>query len=77
MGKVQRNLGFFCALWYTKNIKRVGDRSESMDVKKQMRYNNHILVRLLQRGITTDEVELVVNNGEIIENYHLLYNMIR
>lgn len=34
-----------------------------------LRWTNHIIIRLLQRGITTDDVEAVLTNGEIIEQY--------
>lgn len=34
-----------------------------------LRWTNHVLVRLLQRGITTDDVVCALQNGEIIEQY--------
>ena len=40
-----------------------------MDINKQLRYTSHILLRLLQRGITTDDVETALINGEVIETY--------
>ncbi len=32
-------------------------------------WTNHVMVRLLQRNITQDDVEYALMNGEIIENY--------
>ena len=34
-----------------------------------LRWTNHILERLFQRNISTDDVKTVVANGEIIEQY--------
>jgi hypothetical protein len=34
-----------------------------------LRWTNHILQRIFQRGINTDDVRNVLNNGEIIEQY--------
>lgn len=34
-----------------------------------MRWTNHIFVRLLQRGISINDVECSLMNGEIIEQY--------
>lgn len=36
---------------------------------KKLRWTNHIFMRLVQRGISMDEVTEVLLNGEIIENY--------
>ena len=36
---------------------------------KALRWTNHVLVRLLQRKITTDDVVYALLNGEIIEQY--------
>ena len=36
---------------------------------KLLRWTNHILVRLLQRGISIEDVESALLNGEIIEQY--------
>lgn len=35
----------------------------------KVRYTHHILLRLLQRNIDTDDVEHVLMHGEIIETY--------
>lgn len=37
--------------------------------KKALRWTNHILLRLLQRNITTDDVLSALQNGKIIEKY--------
>jgi len=37
--------------------------------KKFLRWTNHVLIRLIQREITTDDVENALLNGEIIEQY--------
>jgi len=37
--------------------------------KQAFRWTNHILERILRRGISTDDVESVLNNGEVIEQY--------
>ena len=37
--------------------------------KGSLRWTNHVLVRLLQRGITTNDVVYALQNGEIIEQY--------
>lgn len=34
-----------------------------------LRWTNHIIIRLLQRNITLEDIEMVLLNGEIIENY--------
>ena len=34
-----------------------------------LRWTNHVLVRLLQRGITTDDVVCALQSGAIIEQY--------
>ena len=34
-----------------------------------MRWTNHVLARLFQRGINTDDVVCALENGEIIEQY--------
>lgn len=34
-----------------------------------LRWTNHVLVRILQRGISTDDVVYALTNGEIIEQY--------
>ena len=36
---------------------------------KQIRWTNHIIVRLLQRNITQEDIEIALLNGEIIEEY--------
>lgn len=35
----------------------------------QLRWTNHVLLRLLQRNISTDDVVYALMNGEIIEQY--------
>jgi len=35
----------------------------------KIRWTNHILVRLFQRNITQEDIEKVLLNGEIIEEY--------
>jgi len=37
--------------------------------KQALRWTNHILERILRRGISTEDVESVLINGEIIEQY--------
>ena len=34
-----------------------------------LRWTNHIAIRLMQRNITQEDVEVALLNGEIIENY--------
>ena len=34
-----------------------------------LRWTNHIAIRLLQRNITQEDIELALLNGEIIEKY--------
>jgi len=34
-----------------------------------LRWTNHVLVRLIQRGISTDDIVCALRNGEIIEQY--------
>ena len=36
---------------------------------KKIRWTNHVLIRLLQRNISQNDVEYALLNGEIIENY--------
>ena len=36
---------------------------------KKIRWTNHVMIRLLQRNITQDDVEKALFNGEIIEEY--------
>lgn len=36
----------------------------------QIRWTNHIMIRLLQRNITQKQVEVALLNGEIIEEYY-------
>jgi len=37
--------------------------------KGNLRWTNHILIRLLQRSISMDDISCAVTNGEIIEQY--------
>ena len=37
--------------------------------KQALRWTNHILERIFRRGISTDDVENALTNGEIIEQY--------
>lgn len=34
-----------------------------------MQWTYHVMTRLIQRGISTDDVEYAIMNGEIIEKY--------
>ena len=36
---------------------------------REIRWTNHIMVRLLQRNITQEDIEIALLNGEIIEEY--------
>ena len=40
-----------------------------MCLNKQLRWTQHILIRLLQRNITTADVIQAISSGEIIEEY--------
>jgi hypothetical protein len=35
----------------------------------QIIYRNHALLRMMQRGVSPDEIRLVIENGEVIESY--------
>ena len=37
--------------------------------EQSVRWTNHILERIFRRGISTDDVESALSNGEIIEQY--------
>ena len=37
--------------------------------ERSVRWTKHILERLFRRGISTDDVECALSNGEIIEQY--------
>lgn len=37
--------------------------------ERKLRWTNHILLRLIQRGISIDDVLTAIFNGEIIEEY--------
>lgn len=36
---------------------------------KALQWTNHVMIRLLQRGISTNDVEYAIIHGEIIEQY--------
>lgn len=40
---------------------------------RKIRWTNHVMIRLLQRNITQDDVEKALLNGEIIEEYEDSY----
>lgn len=42
---------------------------KSLCNEEKLRWTNHIFVRLLQRGISMDNVVYALVNGEIIESY--------
>jgi hypothetical protein len=42
---------------------------KKMCQNKSLRWTNHILVRLLHRGISIEDVEYTLLSGEIIEQY--------
>ena len=37
--------------------------------KRAIRWTNHVLKRLFQRGINTDDVIYAIQNGDVIEQY--------
>lgn len=37
--------------------------------EEKIRWTNHVLIRLLQRNITQNDIEVSLLNGEIIETY--------
>lgn len=41
--------------------------------KEKIRWTNHVMIRLLQRNITQQDVEKALSNGEIIEEYESDY----
>jgi len=45
------------------------DEIKSLCDKSALRWTNHVLVRLIQRGINTEDVVCALKNGEIIEQY--------
>ena len=40
-----------------------------MEALKRMFYTNHAVKQMFQRGISVDEVEYIIRNGETIKNY--------
>ncbi len=40
-----------------------------MEASKKIFYTNHAVKQMFQRGISADEVEYVIRNGETINNY--------
>lgn len=36
---------------------------------QKLRWTNHIFIRLVQRGISMDDVQTAILNGELIEDY--------
>ncbi len=45
------------------------DSIKHMVIDGKIRWTNHVIVRLLQRNITQDDIETAIKNGEIIEQY--------
>lgn len=45
------------------------DKIKLLVKKGKLRWTNHIVIRLIQRGITQGDVEEALKTGEIIENY--------
>ena len=45
------------------------ERIKNLCENEKLRWTMHIMIRLLQRGISLDDVICAVKNGEIIENY--------
>lgn len=45
------------------------DTIKEMAKKRKLRWTNHVMIRLLQRNIMQRDVENVLSNGEIIEEY--------
>ncbi len=51
-------------------MKKVNIEDIKKFIKEQkIRWTNHVLVRLFQRNITQEDIENVLLNGEIIEEY--------
>ena len=44
---------------------------------EKIRWTNHVVIRLLQRNITQEDVKNVLINGEIIEEYESDYSHIQ
>ena len=49
----------------TDNLRRI----KNFCVEGKMRWTSHIMTRLLQRGISLDDIKDVIKTGEIIEDY--------
>lgn len=47
------------------NIEKIKEKVE----KGQIRWTNHVLLRLIQRNIKQEDIENVLLNGEILEEY--------
>lgn len=45
------------------------DEIKQLCANKKIRWTNHMFMRLVQRGISTDDVGNALINGEIIEDY--------
>lgn len=45
------------------------NRIRELVTNKQIRWTNHVVIRLLQRNISQKDVEYALLNGEIIEEY--------
>mgnify|MGYP003305285128 CR=1 FL=1 len=41
--------------------------------KSSVQWTGHVFKRMMERGISTDDIEHVILNGEIIENYPTSY----
>ena len=45
------------------------DKIRMLTKQEKLRWTNHIMIRLLQRNITQDDIICALLNGEIIEEY--------
>jgi len=43
---------------------------KSLSAAGLLRWTNHVLIRMIQRGISIDDIVFALQNGEIIEQYH-------
>ena len=49
------------------------DKIKHFIKEEKIRWTNHVIVRLLQRNITQNDIEYALLNGEIIEEYEDSY----
>ena len=49
------------------------DKIKHFIKEEKIRWTNHVMVRLLQRNITQNDIEYALLNGEIIEEYEDSY----